>query len=274
MIKYTFFLYALIFFFPLNAKADTVFDRVMASGVLHCGYWVYPPMLMKDPNTGGFSGVFYELVTDAAEKLNLKIEWREEVGSVQAIEGLKNDRFDAMCTPLWRNPKRAPHIEFTKPLQFSLQSVFVRQSDDRFNGNKSTLNNENIKIVVIEGTTSAQTAESHFPNADFVYLPQSTSLAELLNYVVSNKADATITATNVAYDFMRFNPGKIHVLPGVDPLYVQGDSMTFKKGAHDIVSMFDATFDSFVTDEYISQIWDKYDVPKDMFYKRILEYRK
>ncbi len=61
---------------------DKVYTRVLKSGVIHCAYAVYPPGLVKDPNTQKVSGVFADVVEAAASGLGLKVEWTTEVGWV------------------------------------------------------------------------------------------------------------------------------------------------------------------------------------------------
>ena len=56
-----------------NAAPDT-FERVTSSGVLRCGYVVYPPGLINDPNTGKISGIFPDVLEQAAHNLGLKVD--------------------------------------------------------------------------------------------------------------------------------------------------------------------------------------------------------
>src|SRR5438874_1363658 len=85
----------------IQVSANVVYDRVMSSGVIHCGYVVYPPGLLKDPNTGKLSGVFYDIMESAAKSLQLRLEWTEEVGWGSMIEGLQANRYDMICSPVW-----------------------------------------------------------------------------------------------------------------------------------------------------------------------------
>jgi ABC-type amino acid transport substrate-binding protein len=58
---------------------ESAFDRILRTQTIRCGYVVYPPSIIKDPNTGRLSGIFYDITEKMGERLNLKIEWTEEV---------------------------------------------------------------------------------------------------------------------------------------------------------------------------------------------------
>src|SRR4051812_116596 len=65
---------------PKNSTKESTYARVLRTGEIRCAYEPYAPALMKDPNTGEFSGIFYEIMTEVARRLNVKMNWVEEVG--------------------------------------------------------------------------------------------------------------------------------------------------------------------------------------------------
>src|SRR5438309_6353296 len=71
---------------PQGDKTQNAYDRVVQSGTLRLGYVPYPPGLIKDPNTKKLTGVFAEVIEEAAKNLGLKVEWAEEVGWGTMIE--------------------------------------------------------------------------------------------------------------------------------------------------------------------------------------------
>src|SRR5580693_5757716 len=83
-----------------SAKAETTYDRVIRTGVLRCGYTPYSVGLMKDPNSGQLSGIYYDVITRLADNLKLKVDWVEEVGWGSQIEGLNTNRYDLICSPV------------------------------------------------------------------------------------------------------------------------------------------------------------------------------
>lgn len=89
-----------------NSAATSTYDRVISTGTIRCGYIPYPPGSFKDPNTGKLTGVFVETMEEAARRLDLKVQWTEEVGWATMIEGLQTNRYDMVCTPVWENATR------------------------------------------------------------------------------------------------------------------------------------------------------------------------
>lgn len=76
------FLLAVTFLMLLSpaAHAESVYERVIKSGTLKCGYIPYPPAMIVDPNTGEKSGIFYEFMNEVGKRLSLKVEWVQESG--------------------------------------------------------------------------------------------------------------------------------------------------------------------------------------------------
>src|SRR5438270_6559114 len=77
-----------------NPAVGSLYDHVVSSGKLRCGYVIYNPGCIKDPNTGKLSGIGVEAMEIVAKKLGLRLEWTEEVGWGTMIEGLQSGRYD------------------------------------------------------------------------------------------------------------------------------------------------------------------------------------
>ncbi len=41
---------------PAQKQKETAFARVMRTGVIRCGYYVFPPVTYRDPDTNALSG--------------------------------------------------------------------------------------------------------------------------------------------------------------------------------------------------------------------------
>src|SRR5258708_19158322 len=62
-----------------SSKTSTLYDTVVSSGRLRCGYTIDPPGCLKNPNTGKLSGIGIETIELIGKHLGLKVEWTEEV---------------------------------------------------------------------------------------------------------------------------------------------------------------------------------------------------
>lgn len=53
----------LLMAFPaFAAEKESSYDRVMRTRTLRCGYGIFQPMIMKDPNTRKISGIFVDIM--------------------------------------------------------------------------------------------------------------------------------------------------------------------------------------------------------------------
>ena len=96
---------------------------------IRVGYIVYPPLLEKNPTTGKFSGISYDIVEAVAKKLNLKTEWTEEVGWGTALEGLNTNRYDILGTQMWPNEAREKVVMFSVAPMNSVIYPYVKKGD-------------------------------------------------------------------------------------------------------------------------------------------------
>ena len=208
-----------------KSEAQPAYDRVIKSGTLRCGYGYWPTYLDKDPNTGEMSGIFYDYMMELGKLTGVKIEWVEEVGIGQFIESLHAGKIDAYCGGAWTSPIRAKVATFITPLFYQPLLAYVREGDARFDNDTSKLNDENVKIAVIDGEGGEMAARQYFAKAKFLQLPQLTDASQLLMNVASSKADVTLTDSVTAYQYMQSNPGKIRVVPSEFPVTLYGASI-------------------------------------------------
>ena len=48
---------------------ESAYERVIRTGIIRCGYFVWPPFLAIDPNTNKKSGIFFDIVEEILFKL-------------------------------------------------------------------------------------------------------------------------------------------------------------------------------------------------------------
>lgn len=240
----------------------SVADRVINNGEIRIGYIVYPPLLLKDSATGKLSGVSYDLVEEAAKKLNLKTKWVEEVGWGTAIEGLKTDRYDILGTQMWPNSARAREAVFSAPPMNSVIYPYVKSGDSRFDGDLSRINSKEFTVSFLDGEMAAFIAEQDYPLAKKNSLPQLSAYSEVLLNVVNGKADITFVEPSVVNGFLKSNPGSMDRVGNV-PVRTLGNSFAFRRGEESIVSMWNVAVNELVVDGTVAKILAKYDVSND-----------
>lgn len=250
--------------FAENLK-ETAYERVIRTGTLKCGYILIPPETMKDINTGEMSGIAFDIATEAAKRLGLKVEWAEEVNFLTMTEGLKNNRYDAVCFSLYRYSSNAREADFSAPLFYSGTGVFVRQKDNRFDANLTSINSTDTTIATIDGEMSQFLASESFPKAKTLSMPQSTDLTQMMLAVETKKADVAFVNGIVAKGYLSANPGKLKNIAELRPLRIFSHGFMYAKGQYDLTRMMDIALSEMHDNGIIQNIINKYD-PKGTSY--------
>ncbi len=210
-------------------KSESVYDRVMRTKTIRCGYHIWEPFLVKDINTGAMSGIYYDYMNQLGEILSLKVEWVEETGFGPHVEALKNDRFDMMCAGDYQNGARGRYIDYTTPILYVALGVYVRADDKRFDKNLAVLNDPKFKLSAVEGTTPFVVGNRDFPNSQKISHPESQDLMAPLMDVAAGKADAAITGLPLGFRYDAANPGVLRQVPLPSPIRLFGSSLSLKQ---------------------------------------------
>lgn len=237
---------------------QSVYNRVLSSGTIRAGYITYAPVAIKDPNTGKLSGIFVDALEEIGRRLNLKVEWVEEVGYGNMFEGLQADRYDILGSGLWRNATRGKAAYFSEPLFFNAIRVWVRADEKRFTDLQS-LNSPDVRIAVQDAAIEDIIAKSDFPKAQRVSIPQLDQWSENLMNITSGKADATFAELGVITPFLKQNPGTLKELNVGRPIRVFASSFAFKMGDNEFKSMIDSAVEEIINDGTMDKILQKYE---------------
>ncbi|HAX91321.1 MAG TPA: hypothetical protein DCY07_03825 [Rhodospirillaceae bacterium] len=246
-------------------KEETVFERVMRTKTLRCGYVTDQLFFRKDPNTGAFSGIFYDITLKIAEALRVKVEWTQEASYATYNEDLVSNRYDAFCSGVWPLALRAALETYTTPVLYSGVGVWVREDDQRVT-KIDQINNENVKIAVIDGEMAGLIAYESFPKAQTMSLPNSTDRASMILNVTTGKADVVLIDTITALEFMGHNPGKIRNLIPDDPIRLFPSVYGFKFGETGMQMAFNTAIQDYLDNKVIEGIIRKHEkYPNSIF---------
>jgi len=242
------------------AHKETAFERVMRTNTLRCAYLVMPPQFSMDPNTKAFSGVSYDVVMEAAKRLSLKVDWVEEVNFMNVAEGFKTGRYDAFCLASYRWEPSARVMEYTIPIYKSTTDAYVRADDHRFDADLKAINDPSVKVAIVDGgEASAFIRAADFPASTAHSLPANTDPSFLLESVATKKADVSLSNPLMAMPYLASNPDKLRRIEGHAPIRAYSHALSFGKGEHDMVSMFNVAIDGMHDDGTINKILDKYE---------------
>jgi polar amino acid transport system substrate-binding protein len=257
----------------VNNSRSSTYDRVMQSGKIRCGYLIWPPACIKDPNTGKLSGIGIDAFELVAKKLGLTIEWVEEVSMGTMVEGLVTNRYDLVPTGIWPNSNRAKIVSFGKPLYYSPLYVYVRKGDKRFKNHWELINSTKMKIATVDGGSVEVIAQNDFPQAQKLSMPQLSDNAQLLLNVATGKADVTFAERTVANRYMHNNPGMIDNINPDKPIRIFANCWMFKRGEFAFKAMLDTVLDEVINSGAMDKIIAKYEKSSNEVLRVALPYQ-
>ena len=204
-----------------SENPESAYDRVQKTGVIRCGYMIWPPFLDKDVNTGQFKGMNYDYMEALAESLGLKVDWAVEVVNGQQVESLRSGKIDAICSaegPFV--PSASRYLFYSEPLAYFPSLFFARPDDKRFDNNLDAINSPNVSIVTVDGDSSYEVAKAQFPLATKHAIPQTSSSGQMMLEVITGKADLMTIDAMSAAEFLKQNPGALREVPLSRPVAV------------------------------------------------------
>lgn len=207
-----------------QAKVETAFERVQRTGELRCGYFSWPPYVMRDPNTNELTGINIDMINAVAADLGWKVVWEAEVGVGEVTNALQAGKFDIMCATLWPDGARAKNLLLSVPAFYTGLYAIVRSDDTRFDGNLAKLNEEAVTLAAIDGDATSTIAKSNYPKAKIHALPQTADVSHLLLAVADGKADAVIIGLGDIKVFNATNNNRLRAVAGVAAAHVFAES--------------------------------------------------
>lgn len=214
--------------YPLMAHAETTYERVVRTGVIKCGYMLWPPYFDMDLTTKKFSGMNYEYVEALGKNLGLKIDWVMELNFGDQVEALRTGKIDAICAsegPIM--PSTTKYITYSTPMIYVPFYLYARADDKRFDADtKKSINQKTIKISVIDGDISGQVTRVQFPNAQAVSIPQMASPMQMMMDVAAKKADIVINEPLSMNEYLQHNKGTLKKI-GKLPVAVIPNTLSF-----------------------------------------------
>jgi len=242
-------------------------ERILDTRKMNCSYVVYAPFIMKDPNTGKISGIFYDLTQKVGELANLEMTWATETTYATFIEDLQNQKYDVFAGGLWPETKQARAVNYSLPAFYSGLGVYVQADDRRFDGNVDRLNNPRYRIATIDGEMSQIVQQSDFPKASVLGLPDNADISLLAESVATKKADATIIEKAVANLYMLKNPGTLRNLSDARPIRVFENTWAFAHNEPRLKNTIDTAVKDMLSSGYVDHVLAKYEQVPGSFYR-------
>jgi len=245
-------------------KSETAYERVMRTGVLRCAYGLWDPAVMRDPNTGQFSGIVYDFMQEVGKSLNIKVEYTLEVPWDSIGVALHSGKVDAHCAGVCATPARGRVMAFSHPLFFAPIAAFSRKNDHRFDFNLERINQPDVTVALSDDDITTEIYKTDFPRAKIFTLPQFSPPEELFLAIASNKADVTINGPSRLPNFERGYPGKIKVIPTTVPLRVLSNTIAVDIDEEQLLHVLNTAIDQLVINGKMDKLIAKYKLKYDM----------
>ena len=246
------------------------FHRVMDKGVLRCGYYVFPPVTYRDPNTNELSGFTVDMMNEIGRRADLKIEWAEETNFANWVPGIQNGRYDVACTPNWPDLPMSRVVTFSKPMFYAGLYPMVRSDDARFKGNDlKAFNKEGITFAMTDGDTMQAAVKSRFPKAAVNVMPPGSGNTSYVLEVIGKKADVFLTDQNGKIEFEKAYPGKLRFMSDVTPFKTQPFNLAVNKEETLLNDFMNAAIDDLINDGTMDQLLRKWEPQPGKTYMRV-----
>lgn len=242
---------------PLKAK-QSVYQRVISSGTLRCGYFEEAPFTIIDPNTGAKSGIAVDLAEKIGSELGLKIEWVSAVNFGAIADDLDNNKFDAICASLFSLP-RGGRVDYTIPYTYVPVYAYTQGGRTEFDNKLDALDWSKISVAGEDGEGGTTAARKKLPNAKFVLLPQNAQVADMLTSVADKKADMAFVMPTVFKNFDRNNPGRLAKVAADKPFYVFTVTFGVRADEPALKNMLDFMMRNLTAEGYVDDLLKKYD---------------
>lgn len=255
-------------------EKNSIYDNVIKTNTLRCGYGIFPPFVEKDPNSGKIYGAVPDIMDEIGKALGIKIEYTEEIDWGQIAAALQSGRIDAMCAGMWGTAERGRVMAFAGPLYFTTLEAYVRADDQRFDNNAGRINQSDITIATNDGDVTEEIADTLFPKAQRFAKVQLAGEEFLLMNVMTGKADVTFTAPSIAAAFIEKNPGKLRQVPLEKPIRVYKNVIGIDIHEQALWHMLNNAIEQLHNSGSLDLILDKYQKnAPDMFRRRAQMYK-
>ena len=167
------------------------------------------------------------------------------------------------------NAARGKLATLSVPAYYSGIGIWVRPGESRIapTNDWASLNDPDIRIAAIDGSTPMLIAQTQFPNAKIVSYPDHTSESQLFLDIVGKKADVFFAEPYQGMRFLSSNPGSVKNLAVDKPLRIFADVFIMPKNEPQFKSMIDNSLQELQYSGALDKIIKKYEGDSLLFYR-------
>ncbi len=146
---------------------DSTLGKILSSGTLRVGYAQTGPFFYKNAKTGDLGGIYFDLATELAKQMNVKLEFKE-VTFQNATIALRRNDYDVFGSALTYTIARAMAVDYIGPI-YEVGSLLMVHKDNA--GKFKTLadfNKPSVTFSVVSGGSEEPRIPILFPNAKLI----------------------------------------------------------------------------------------------------------
>lgn len=211
----------------------------------------YYPLNFADPATGEGIGLEYDVINEAAKRLNATVEWDLTAWDVM-IEAVRTGQFDIGADGITITEEREEQIDFTDPFITVEQYFLVRADEERITGPESFAEHEDLLFGAQAGTSSFYTAIYDILDGDEANPRVKTfdSFGAAVQAVKAGDVDAVIADQAAATGYIGADPGSFKQVGEA----IKSDPLGFiLTPESDLVDPFNAALDSMREDGWLDE---------------------
>ncbi len=220
-----------------------VMDRIVSEKKFKIGFIPSPPTTIKDPASGELKGFGVDAMRFICSTLKVEPVFVETTWA-NFSSGLNSGQFDFCIAGTFATILRASAVQFTRPIWYLGYSAVAKKGDTRF-AKPADLNQEGIKIALIQGGASVEYARENWPKAQQVLLSTGNLTAPFVE-VAAGRADVGVEDAWQAKRFCAAQPGVVDLF-GKEPYNVLPINWSTKRGNQDVIEFMNIAIDFLMT---------------------------
>ncbi|WP_034885689.1 transporter substrate-binding domain-containing protein [Ensifer aridi] len=225
-------------------------DEILSSGVLRVGIETDLAPLGSFDDNNEVVGFDVDVATKLAEKLGVKLEKVNILGP-DRIPFVSSGKIDFTLGALTRTAERAKVVDFTAPLH--TESLAVLTLKGKPFKHWKDLNDENVTLVQVRGTTPVEFIQANLPKAKLLLLD---SNADVVRSLAQGRGDAMIEVLDFFNDLRAQFQADWHVLES--PVEVYYCSIGVAKGNSSLKDWLNIALFEMHNNGWVNETWSKW----------------
>lgn len=194
-----------------NSRNESVLDTVRRTHVIRAATVIDPPMVIKDPVNGQYSGHLIDAMKIIAARMSARVEWVETTYG-NAAGTLQSGRADVVVAPLFANIERAQAVAFVQPPLFYMGLSALVKKGSQFENVKSVFefDKHGIKVALATGEAGDLFATAEFKSATLNRTNvEAAEISRFMLDVAVGRSDVAIADSNQIAKFAAAHPGTV-----------------------------------------------------------------